>query len=166
MTTEFGNTFLPRFEMYYNIICEYAEIAPKDKWDFRPGRKSPTLIDLLLEALLTGHSFLNAIESGKVGHSLETARVRATVPTDTDALLAEFHMQHDMLGAVLSALDEDALQKPVKHPIGWTGTLQEMLEFWRENLIHIGGQLTVYFRLLGLEVPEVTDIAPMIGQTA
>lgn len=166
MTTKFGNTFLPRFEMYYNIICQYAEAAPRDQWNYRPIKRSPTLIDLLLEALLTGHSFLNSIESGKVGHSLETARVRATVPTDTDALLAEFHMQRDMLSAVLSTLDEEALQKLIKHPIGWTGTLQEMLEFWRENLIHIGGQLTVYFRLLGLEVPEVADIEPVIGQTA
>lgn len=157
----FAQAFPPRLRMVSNVLREFVEGSEEAHWSFRPANRGPSLIELVMDALYTAHAFLNAIEKGRVSQGLETRRIKGRPPESKAALLAEFDMMVEMAEAASQALSAEQLQKPVEHPLGWTTSLENMLWFMRDHLLHHAGQLSVYFRCLGLPEVEVADLVPM-----
>lgn len=161
MREPFATSFPPRLRMVTNVLREYVEGSEVNHWTFRPSDRGPSLLELVMDALYTAHAFLNAIEKGRVSQGLETRRIKGRPPESKAALLAELDMMVEMAEAASQALSPEQLQKPVEHPQGWTTSLENMLWFMRDHLVHYAGQLAVYFRCLGLPEVEVADLVPV-----
>jgi uncharacterized damage-inducible protein DinB len=125
-------------------------VAPNDKYDWKPSETAMTLGKLMNHLWIaeTGLTFA-AIEGSFPKEFPESI-------TNTQDLIAAFDKSHEEMVAKVSTLTPEFLAEDVA-PFGPDRNMPRMyvLNALHEHEIHHRGQLYVYLRMLGCEIPPL-----------
>lgn len=140
-----GERLKLRFLAHRSVTLELAARIPDDRGDFRPWSEAMTVAALLRHMAVSHHTF---------------ARVAAgeqPIPPPTDpatlaearTLLADYTTQD---AEILAGLAREALERTVTFH-DRTFHVREVVALGLEHEVHHKGQLFVYARMLGVDVP-------------
>ena len=125
------------------------EVAPDDKYDWKPHETSMTLGALMNHISQAESGLIEALISGVFPQEF-------TNYDNTAALIAAFDKSHAEAVAKLQALSDEAWDEQVA-PFGPERSFSRLalLTVSLEHEVHHRGQLYVYLRMLGCPVPEL-----------
>jgi uncharacterized damage-inducible protein DinB len=125
------------------------EVAPDDKYDWKPHETSMTLGALLNHIPQAESGLIEALISGVFPHDF-------TNHDNTAALIAAFNQSHEEAVARIEALSDEGWDEEVS-PFGPDRSFSRLalLTLSLEHEVHHRGQLYVYLRMLGCPIPEL-----------
>jgi len=125
------------------------QLAPDDKYDWKPHETSMTLGALLNHIFQAESGLIDAIITGVFPHDF-------TNFDKTDQLIAAFRKSHEEAVAKVLAIPDEAWDEQVA-PFGPEKSFPRLalLTLSLEHEIHHRGQLYVYLRMLDCKVPEL-----------
>ena len=141
-----GERLKLRFLAHRSVTLELATRIPDDRGDFRPWSEAMTVAALLRHMAQSHHTF-SRVAAGEQPTppptdpaTLEEARKRLAEYTTQDA-------------EILAGLTREALQRTVTfHDRSFQ--VREAVSLGLEHEVHHKGQLFVYARMLGVDVPS------------
>jgi uncharacterized damage-inducible protein DinB len=142
-------TLLRDWKRIHHQTIRLIELAPDDKYDWKPHETSMTL-----------GALLNHFPQAETG--LIEALITGVFPRDftnyesTSELIASFNKTHEAAVAKIEGLSPEAWDGKVT-PFGPDRAFPrlDLLTISLEHEIHHRGQLYVYLRMLGCPVPEL-----------
>lgn len=147
--------FIRNWNRVHKQSARLMATAPNDKYDWKTCDSAMTLGGLL--------NHLYQAEAGIVNAALTGQFSRESAPpaqNSTDELVAAFDKSHEELVAKVAALTPEALDEEIM-PFGEKAgamTRGALLNVMLEHEIHHRGQLYVYLRMLGVEVPPLFGV--------
>ena len=149
-----GEMLLPEFDTEIASTRKTLERVPADKWDWKPHEKSGTLGWLAGHVASLPHFTTTTIKTPKLeiaGAEFPSVKKAADLLPTLDSMAKEAR-------AALAAVT-DAQMKEI-WTLTWNGNLVFSMPRYEvlrvscfNHLVHHRGQLTMYFRLLGVPVP-------------
>jgi uncharacterized damage-inducible protein DinB len=144
------DSYVKTWNRIHKQTTKLMAVAPDDQYDWKPSETAMTLGGLM------NHLFV--AEAGLIA-----AALTGVFPTErpepignTAALIAAFDQSHESLIPRLAELTAEQLDEEVA-PFGPAKAMSRMalLHVTHEHEIHHRGQLYVYLRMLGCEVPPL-----------
>lgn len=138
------------------ITKKFMELVPVDKFDWAPHEKSMKMVDLaahIAELPSWASMVVNTSELDFAANPYE----KAPVKTNAD-LMAYYEKSFEQGHKDLSNADESELGKPWTlrngETIYSTEPKRDVIRMSYNQIVHHRAQLGVYFRLLGIPVPQ------------
>lgn len=146
-------TFIQTWEREYEITLRVLNSYPPDRLDYRPHEKSVTARDLMWTFPFEDQEYIAGCARGRI----ETGR--SSPPDTKDQIVRDYKRIHRDAVKQLRAVGEEVLSRTMKFSIA-KGELTdvsvgEILWFFLHDQIHHRGQLSVYLRLVGAQVPSI-----------
>ena len=144
------DSYVKNWNRIHKQTTAIMAVAPSDKYDWKPSETAMSLGDLL--------NHLSTAEWGLIEATLTGAfpKEMPAKATDTAELIKSFDASHEALIPKVSALTTEQLAEEVA-PFGPEHKMSRkaLLHLTHEHEIHHRGQLYVYLRTLGCEVPPL-----------
>lgn len=144
------DNFIKNWRRIHKQTKKILVLTPNDKYDWKPAETSMPLGELANHFWVAEWGLAEAAFTGKF--PLDRPEPYKT----TDELIAAFDKAHDELVAKVSAMTPEQLEEEVA-PFGPEKKMTRMalLNFMTEHEVHHRGQLYVYLRILGCELPSL-----------
>jgi len=125
-------------------------VAPSDKFDWRPCETSMPLGELMNHLWIAERALVESAFTGQF------PKQHPEPKTSTEEAIVAFDQSHEEMVAKVAALTPEQLAETVT-PFGPEKALtrEQLLHAMHEHEIHHRGQLYVYLRMLGAEVPPL-----------
>jgi len=142
--------FIKTWNRVHKQTRKVLVLTPNDKYDWKPAESSMPLGELANHFMLAEWGLAEAAFTGKFPSD------RPEPYKTTEELVAAFDKAHDELVAKVRAMTPEQLAEDVA-PFGPDKAMsrQALLNFTLEHEIHHRGQLFVYLRILGVELPSL-----------
>ncbi|MEP7270395.1 MAG: DinB family protein [Acidobacteriota bacterium] len=142
---------IKQWSRIHQQTAKVMAVSPSDKFDWKTCDSAMTLGALVNHFYLAEVGLVDAVLTGKFG-------ARKFEPkTSAEDAVAAFDQAHEELVAAISSLTPEQLAEEIA-PFGdkyGTMTRKALLHSMQEHEIHHRGQLYVYLRILGTEVPPL-----------
>jgi uncharacterized damage-inducible protein DinB len=144
------DSYIRNWNRIHKQTTKIMAVAPSDRYDWRPAETSMTLGKLMNHLWISEWGLVTAAING----SLPTERPE--LKKNTEDLIATFDKSHEEMIAKVSTLTPEQLAEEIS-PFGPDRkmTRKAVLHALHEHEIHHRGQLYVYLRILGCEVPPL-----------
>ncbi|MFN0088424.1 MAG: DinB family protein [Blastocatellia bacterium] len=144
------DSYVRNWKRIHKQTTTIMAVAPSDKYDWKPSETAMPLGDLLHHLYTAEWGLIEAALTGAFPKEMPEKQ------TDTAELVKAFDASHTALIPKLSALTAEQLAEEVA-PFGPDKKMSRMalLHLTHEHEIHHRGQLYVYLRSLGCEVPPL-----------
>jgi uncharacterized damage-inducible protein DinB len=144
------DSYIKNWNRIHKQTTNIMGVAPDDKYDWKPSETSMTLGALMNHFRASEAALIIAAIDGKFPEEF------AEPITSTEELVKAFDKSHEEMVAKVSALTPEFLAGEVT-PFGPDRKMSRMvvLKALHEHEIHHRGQLYVYLRILGCEVPPL-----------
>ena len=148
----FNTVSLPALNNEHRITKLIIETIPLDKGDYRPDPVSKTALELAWHIVAAEHRFLEGIASGKFdftpNHQPESVRDSAAIASwYVKSFKADFARVSNLTGQQLTKI------------LDFRGIFQlpavAYIQFSLFHSIHHRGQLSMYLRPMGAQVPSI-----------
>ena len=152
------HALLPELDIEAKTTTRVLERVPGDRLDWTPHPKSSSLGRLAWHIASIPATVQRLLRAGVF--DLTQARPAQPPPTDTAAIVEEFHRNFADTRAYLETLTDDFLREPFSMVKGEqavmtipkAGVVRTIL---MNHTYHHRGQLSVYLRLLDVPVPSI-----------
>jgi uncharacterized damage-inducible protein DinB len=143
--------FIKNWNRTHKQSVRLLRVAPDDKFGWRTCETAMTLGELMNHLWLAERALVEAALTGEIPEQKPEPK------TNTEELIAAFDQSHAELVARLAALTPQQLSEEITPFGGKYGTMtrDSLLQAMREHEIHHRGQLYVYLRMLGADVPPL-----------
>jgi uncharacterized damage-inducible protein DinB len=147
--------YLERFTSNWNRIHRQSvrllRVAPSDKFDWRTCETAMPLGELMNHLWIAERALVEAALTGEVPQQ------RPEGKQTTEEVIETFNQSHEEMVARVAALAPHQLAEEISPFGGKYGvmTREVLLNSMLEHEIHHRGQLYVYLRMLGAEVPPL-----------
>jgi len=149
-----GASFLPEYDHEMSTTRKFLERVPDEKWDWKPDPKSMTLGGLathITQLQGWGQDTMKTDTYDVTGYKAPTFDSRAAVLEAFDTNVTDFK-------AAIAAANDEQWMKPWSltsgsHVIFAMPRVAAIRSMIFNHTFHHRGQLSVYFRLLGVPVP-------------
>src|ERR1043165_6899681 len=143
--------FIKRWNHTHKQSVRLLCVAPNDQFGWRTCEGAMTLGELMNHLWLGERGLVEAALTGEIPQNKPDPK------TSTEELVATFDQSHNELVARVAALTPQQLGEEIAPFGGKYGTMtrESLLQTMREHEIHHRGQLYVYLRMLGVDVPPL-----------
>jgi uncharacterized damage-inducible protein DinB len=145
------DSYVKSWNRIHKQTTHIMAVAPDGQYDWKPAESSMTLGALMNHLWIAEWGLVEAALTGSL-----PKEGRPTAINSTAELLAAFDKSHEELIPRVTALTPEQLAETVA-PFGAERALTRMalLNVLHEHEIHHRGQLYVYLRMLGCEIPPL-----------
>lgn len=146
--------FLQCWKQEYPTFVNVLQAVPRDKLDYRPDPRSRSAGELVWLQVLEKQCWFELLETGKINWNM-------TEPTvSLDAMINAYRRAHTELAPHLERLDDatwetKSTQFLMDGRVYFEVPLGRMFWLGLFDAIHHRGQLTVYLRPMGGQVPSI-----------
>lgn len=142
--------FIRTWNRIHKQSAKLMRVAPSDKFDWRPCETSMPLGELMNHLWIAEWGLVEAAFTGAF------PKERPEAKTTAEEVVAAFDRTHEEMVAKVAGLTPEQLAETVS-PFGpeKAMTREQLLHAMHEHEIHHRGQLYVYLRMLGAEVPPL-----------
>jgi len=143
--------FIKRWNHTHKQSVRLLRVAPDDQFGWRTCETAMTLGELMNHLWFGERGLVEAALTGEIPQQKPAPK------TSTEELIAAFDQSHAELVARVAALTPQQLSEEIAPFGGKYGTMtrESLLQTMREHEIHHRGQLYVYLRMLGADVPSL-----------
>lgn len=143
------DNFIKNWRRIHKQTRKILVLTPNDKYDWKPAETSMPLGELANHFPVAEWGLVEAVFTGKFPAD------RPEPHKSTDELVAAFDKTHDELVAKVRAMTPEQLEEEVTFGPDMKMTRMALLNIMTEHEIHHRGQLYVYLRILGCELPSL-----------
>ena len=142
--------FIKNWHRIHKQTIKLQRVAPSDKFDWRPCETSMPLGELMNHLWIAERGLVEAALTGTWPKQLPEPK------KTTEEVIAASDQSHEEAVAKIAALTPEQLAEEVT-PFENHGAMSrsQLLHALHEHEIHHRGQLYVYLRMLGAEVPPL-----------
>jgi uncharacterized damage-inducible protein DinB len=143
--------YIKNWRRIHKQSVRLMRVAPSEQFGWRTCETAMTLGELMNHLWIAERGLVEAALTGEVPQH------KPEMKTNTEDLIAAFDESHQELVARVAALKPEQLVEEIAPFGGKYGTMtrETLLHFLHEHEIHHRGQLYVYLRMLGAEVPPL-----------
>ncbi|MDX2030303.1 MAG: DinB family protein [Blastocatellia bacterium] len=144
------DSYISNWKRIHKQTAAIMAVAPSDQYDWKPSETAMSLGDLMHHIYGAEWGLIEATLTGVFPKEMPPK------PTDTAEFIKAFDASHESLIPKISGLTAEQLAEEVA-PFGPDKKMSRMtlLHLTHEHEIHHRGQLYVYLRTLGCEVPPL-----------
>jgi uncharacterized damage-inducible protein DinB len=144
------DSYINNWNRIHKQTMKIMAVAPSDKYDWRPAETAMTLGKLMNHLWISEWGLVEAAINGSLPAE------RPELKKNTEDLIATFDKSHKEMVAKVSTLTPEQLAEEIS-PFGADRkvTRKAVLYALHEHEIHHRGQLYVYLRILGCEIPPL-----------